>query len=700
MHGFRLEPSASRWLAAIALLCLSCSGFAQHQPIENVIVRGERVLDSVELERTLTPGGVSVVDVNELYERNVLNLADTLRYVPGVWATSSSGDDATYFCIRGSNLNATNYDANGVKLLQDGLPVTTADGNNHNRFVDPLANRAGSIARGANALKYGASTLGGAMNFVSPTARNSDPRQLYLNGGSFGLWQARATLGSQFSNELDGLLTVEARGRDGYRDHSEGARAGAYGNLGWRIGEHVETRFFATWIDSDEELPGALTAAEVDADPDQAGPSALTGNFQLDVDTRRLANKTTFALGDDGSLELGVSYEVQELFHPIVDVRIDFDGPGPMTPTQVFSLLIDTEQKTTGAMARYQKSIGNHNLLVGLNWGATTNEGGNHTHDHAVPTGLSAVVDNRAESIEAFVLDRWEVSSRLTLVYGLQAVQAERDVRNVDAATGVVRNPEADYDHVNPRAGFLYELREGISLFGNVSTLYEPPTNYELEDDARGNSETLDAMEGHVLEIGTRGRQTLNGDNAWNWDVALYYAAIDHEILSRDDPDAPGTSLTVNVDDTIHAGLEALVGGSFVFGPGRLEPLVSFTLNGFSFDGDPDYGDNTLPAAPGYVVHGEVLYRLPNGFFAGPTFDLVDDRYVDFANSHEVGAYQLLGFRAGLNRAAWQAFVEFRNLTDEAYISSFSVVNQYATSSRIFNTGEPRSVYAGLQMRF
>lgn len=692
-----------QWARALllGLLLPAWDGAAsvRDQPVERIVVRGERVLNAIEQDRALTPGGVSIVDSAELYERNVANLADTLRYVPGVWSTSSSGNDATYFSIRGSNLDATNYDANGVKLLQDGLPVTTADGNNHNRFVDPLAARAASIARGANALKYGASTLGGAMDFVSPTARNSDPVQLFLNGGSFGLRQARATLGHEFGDTFDAMVTVEGKERDGYRDHSAGQRYGAYGNFGWRVGDAVETRFFATYVDNDEELPGGLSAAEADEDPDQANPATATGNFQLDVTTRRFANRTSVALASDSSLEFGVSYEVQELYHPIVDVRVDFDGPGPMTPTQVFSLLIDTEQTTAGAMARYRRQMGNHDLLAGLNWGRTGNEGGNYSHDHGVRTGLMTRVDNTAESLEAFVLDRWAATERLTLIYGVQVVQAHREVRNTDAATGALRNPDADYHRVNPRFGATYRIAEGISLFGNLSALYEPPTNFELEDDARGGSATLEAMQGHVLEVGTRGRRNL-GAGYWHWDVALYYAAIDHEILSRDDPDAPGTSLTVNVDDTVHAGLEALIGGSFALAGGRMEPLLSITVNEFSFADDPLYGDNTLPAAPGYAVRGELLYRAANGLFAGPTFDLIDARYVDFANTYEVDSYALLGFRAGLTRANWQAFVELRNLTDRDYLSSFSVVNRYSASDRIFNTGEPRSVYAGLQLRF
>src|SRR5690606_13554440 len=122
-----------------------------------------------------------------------------------------------------------------------------------------------------------------------------------------------------------------------------------------------------------------------------------------------------------------------------------------------------------------------------------------------------------------------------------------------------------------------------------------------------------------VFEIGTRGSQT-RGANVWRWDLALYYAKLSDEILSKDDPDEPGTgnSLALNVDDTVHAGIEALVGASFALdaaGSHRIAPLISATWNHFVFDGDATYGDNDLPAAPEYVVRGELLYRHANGFF-------------------------------------------------------------------------------------
>ncbi len=147
------------------------------QPVTVQSQAEDAVADTrTELQRqqALTPGGVSLVEAEDLGERNVVSIGDMLRYVPGMWTATGSTGDGTFLSSRGSNLDAVAYDGNGVKLMIDGLPVTAADGNNHNSFIDPLTARYAVIARGANAMTYGASTLGGAINFINPTARTTD----------------------------------------------------------------------------------------------------------------------------------------------------------------------------------------------------------------------------------------------------------------------------------------------------------------------------------------------------------------------------------------------------------------------------------------------------------------------------------------------------------------------------------------------
>lgn len=63
-------------------------------------------------------------------------------------------------------------------------------------------------------------------------------------------------------------------------------------------------------------------------------------------------------------------------------------------------------------------------------------------------------------------------------------------------------------------------------------------------------------------------------------------------------------------------------------------------------------------------MRGEVLYRHANGFYIGPAFDLVGERFADFSNTYEVDSYQLLGLRTGWSDKRWEVFAEFRNLRD------------------------------------
>ncbi|HEX7071606.1 MAG TPA: TonB-dependent receptor, partial [Rhodothermales bacterium] len=581
------------------------------------------------------------------------------------------------------------------------LPVTTADGSNHNRVVDPLTAQHATIARGANALKYGASTLGGAISFTSATAFDSPAAAVSLNGGSHGQRLARVTAGRVFDERFDGLIMLESKSWDGYREHNRQERRGVYANAGWQITDTVAARLYATVLQNDQELPGTLSRAQVETNPDRASEQALNGNYQINVDTWRLAAKSAWQVDSDRRFEFGVSVEEQSLFHPIVDrVLVDFDGPGPGRPVEVFSLLIDEDLRDVGTVLRYEHRIGQHDLLAGFNYASDRAEGGNYRNLGGIPNGLTSRIDNSAELFEAFAVDRVQLTGRTTFIIGAQAVSARRDVRTIDAETGSADNPADDYSSINPRVGLIYEPRDGFSLYTSLSRLFEPPTNYELQDNVAGGDATLDAMEGTVIEAGTRGQSDLGPRGTLEWDIAVYYARIENEILSVEDPEAPGTSLATNVDDTVHAGVEGFLAARIPLARDSeqyLEPRLSFTVNEFHFDDDANYGDNRLPAAPRYVLAGEVMWRGARGFHAGPTFELAGRRYADFANRYSVDSYALLGLRAGFSGERWSVYADVRNLLDESYIANHSVRNIAAPGDPILNPGAPLSAYLGIR---
>jgi iron complex outermembrane receptor protein len=438
--------------------------------------------------------------------------------------------------------------------------------------------------------------------------------------------------------------------------------------------------------------------AELDAEPGKANASALGGNFRVDVDSFRLANKTLWELEGERQLELGFSIEEQALFHPIVDrVMVDFDGPGPAPAVEVFSLLVDTDHSDIGSMARYRQRVGAHDLIFGLNFGHNAVDGGNYRNLGGLPNGLTTRIDNRATQLELFAMDRWSLNERLSIVLAAQSVSADRDVRNTDAVTNVLDNPKDSYSQINPRIGIIYAPRDELSIYANASRLFEAPTSYELQDNVAGGDATLDPMSGTVFEVGTRGGGDLGARGSWAWDFSYYYARIDDEILSVEDPTAPGTSLVTNIDATVHSGVEGVLSASIGLGSGRsIEPLVSFTLNDFRFDADPVYGNNRLAAAPDYFVRGELIYRSADGFYAGPTFEFVGRRYADFANTYAIDSHGLLGVRAGWSSGRWTFFADLRNVLDEAYVANHAVRNVAGPDDAILNPGEPASAYFGM----
>ena len=673
----RIRLCATSALAVSMTLSPARSAQPVDPTLDTVVVTAERQRDAIEAERAATPGAVTTLDGEKLNERSVTQLADLMRYVPGVWAESYNGNDDVFYSSRGSNLDATDYDKNGVKFLQDGLPVTTADGNNHNRALDPLGARYVTIAHGANALAYGASTLGGAVDFASPTARTTAPFSASLSGGSFGQWGARATLGG-VSGSLDGLITAETLQRDGYRAHSKEDREDVYANAGWESSEDVSTRFYGTYSDYYAELPRELTPAQYAADPRQGRPDAIAGHHSKKVEAWRLAFKTTMTEIAGGTLEVGASHEEQSLYHPIVSLPF-------------FSLLIDTDHRDSGAMLRYHRSSVTHDLLFGANYGYSTVKGGNYQNLGGKRGALMFTTDNTASALELFALDRWSFAPQWTLVYGTQFTSADRDVEGF----------KGNYDALNPRIGLIRKLDDNSEWFSSVSRTWEAPTTFELTDDADGGATPLAAMHGLVFETGLRGT-AMRASNQFHWEISGYYTALRNEILSIDSPMAPGTSLSKNIDKTTHAGIEALVGATFAIGDGthRIEPLLNMTWNAFHFDSDADYGDNRLPSAPRYFLRGEVLYRNPTGFYAGPTFDWIGSRYVDFANTYSVKSYGLLGARAGFNTDRWEVYAEGRNLTDRNYVATVVVKDRATASMETLFPGAPRSVYFGARYRF
>src|SRR4051812_7594017 len=188
------------------------------------------------------PGGVALVSAEAYRNSTPSNtIKDVLDYVPGVYAQPKWGDD-TRLSIRGSGLSR-NFHLRGVQLYLDGIPINTADGYGDFQEIDPSAYRYVEVYKGANALRFGANALGGAINFVTPSGRDAPITQFGLDLGSFGFARLQASTAGA-NGPWDGFVTASGQRAEGFRDHSNGQAVRGSANLGYQISPDLETRFY------------------------------------------------------------------------------------------------------------------------------------------------------------------------------------------------------------------------------------------------------------------------------------------------------------------------------------------------------------------------------------------------------------------------------------------------------------------------
>ncbi|HEX8899286.1 MAG TPA: TonB-dependent receptor plug domain-containing protein, partial [Chthoniobacterales bacterium] len=198
------------------------------------------------------PGAVAMVEAPQLRETRQANLKDVLQYVPGVYIQPRFGAaDESQISIRGSGLR-DNFHARGVNLLVNGMPYRNADGFTDFESLEMLTTDAIEVYKGGNALRYGGSTLGGAINLDTKTGFSSSPASLFGQGGSFGFYKTQLESGGA-SGKSDYYASYARTGLDGYRQWSANRRDRVNLHGGYKLGDNTDARAFYFYAHVNEE---------------------------------------------------------------------------------------------------------------------------------------------------------------------------------------------------------------------------------------------------------------------------------------------------------------------------------------------------------------------------------------------------------------------------------------------------------------
>lgn len=292
-----------------------------------------------------------------------------------------------------------------------------------------------------------------------------------------------------------------------------------------------------------------------------------------------------------------------------------------------------------------------------------------------------------------------------------------------------------DY-YLAPRVGLLYTFSPGNSVFANVTRSLEAPNSWQLSGGSNAAWDyhlPIDNQDAIAYEIGTRFTQ-----GAFSGRITLYHSDVKNELLTvLIDPAQPALgSTTFNGPDTYKQGVELALNTSlwsengFLSAPpaGKSTKLAfqqALTANQFGYKDENVFAINPtdpngfkqsadeLPGVPRLSYQARLRFDHSSGFFVTGTGTHASSYFADFSNELEVPDYTLFDVSFGYAAPSghWEAFIDIRNITDEAYASSAGpvytpnlvggLVNATATrQTRTFQAGDGRAVYGGVTVRF
>lgn len=634
------------------------------------------------------PGGVEVVPDRAWKGGPAQTIKDMVGWVPGVVTQPKSNID-NRVSIRGSGLTR-NYGNRGINVYMDGIPINTSDGLFDLFEIDPSAYRYVEVFKGANALRFGANSLGGAINFVMPSGRDASALDSRFDAGSFGFVRSQASTGG-VRGPFDWFINGSAQREDGYREHSGGHIMRGNANFGYQFSPDAETRFYVNANSWRQRLPGELTKSVALKAPRSADPAFVLQDQQRNIDSVRVANKSTLRFGAT-TVDFGIFSHQRHVDHPIY-------------------MYLDYDVSDYGGFVRVTDDRivdGFRNRLVA---GANVLNGSMDYREYENPAGatkgpLTFSTMDKAQNYSAYAENSFYVLPDVALIAGTQFMRAVRDRRDrfFDDATVNPFDGQANdsgrrtYNLWSPKVGLLWDVAPTWQVFGNISRSAEVPS-FDVNSFTSPAGMDVDAQTATTYEIGTRGRTP-----DFTWDVSLYRAEIRNELQCLTTaPWAPCT--VVNADRTVHQGVEAGLGvavlKSLFAQEDRVWLNVAYTYSDFRFDGDATFGNNRLPGVPPHYLRAELLYKNPNGFYAGPNVEWMPQQFfADNANTLTVDPYALLNFKIGYDRGSgWSAYLEGRNLFNTRYISATMTAGTATAASALFNPGYGRAIYGGVRYR-
>jgi iron complex outermembrane receptor protein len=659
------------------------------------------------------PLAVTQLKKSEWFGTTGYGLDDALTLVPGVVAQSRYGNQDVRITIRGYGARGAGDRSNagttrGIRILLDGFPETEPDGRTSLDGVDLAAAHDVEVVR-SNASAVWGNAAGGIVS-ISTLPDPEDPRLSFEPmAGSFGL-RRYAARGSTLLGG-SGILGVSfvRSDADGWRAHSASTRSVLNVSILAPVSDKTNLGVYAVGSRSVFRIPGPLTQAEVDADPQQANSLYVARDERRENRVARLG----LTLDHQVSQKVGMS-------------ALLYANPKALQRSERGTFRDFTRYHMGGnGMVRIATPLGagvRGALLVGADY--ALQDGAILFYELTPEAGRGAPRDNKAEGARNAGLflseelsfgtnDRWNVA------VGGRYDDITYDYRNhLDPSL----NARRSFTGVTPKLGVTHRLAPQHSVYASLGGGIEVPAGNETDavppdDTVTALNPLLDPIRSLTFEVGTKQHWVIGTSffRELSYDVALYQTNVKNEIIpyrggrfyfTAGSARRRGAELGVRVATSAGVSVQAAL-------TWNAHRYTEYLVDSVYYDTTKagvyaDYSGNSVVGVPAFTgsfaldVTPAALkpVRLRIGV------ENIGSFYADDANQVTVPSYRVanaslgtdrpvtLGDRLGIN-----AFVTVNNLFDTRYIASAFLNPDVVGGEPVaFEPGFARNVVVGVSL--
>lgn len=632
------------------------------------------------------PRSLSVVDQAALqHAQQQLSLQEPLANIPGIFILNPDNfAQDLRIAIRGFGARSS-FGIRGIKILVDGIPESTPDGQAQVDNLSAGIIREAEILRGPASAFWG-NAAGGIILLQTEEAPLRPFLQARISNGAYGFKQVQVKSGQQYG-KANYLFHFAHNGLDGYRSHSKMRSYLGNAAVRWRPDPQTALNIFMNAAHSPTaQDPGAIDSSTIAENRRQARSRNVTFNSGETVTQEKLA--VTFHSEKNNRRYFLRTF----LRHRDFSNRLPFESGGIVNLNRFHAgggIQVDAQMTLLGRKTNFSAGYD-----IEKQWDERSRfnniEGtkGDKSLDQT-----ETFLNNGLFLQQSFGLSaRWRINA--TIRYDAIRL-AVTDNFLTDGENSGKRNLE----DISQSIGILLEATDQINFYGNISNSFETPALVELSNNPSGEggfNPTLLPQQANNYEIGLKGLWP----GRCRFELALFHITLNDELTPYELAEFPGRVFYRNAGKSQRRGLEASLSTNIGAGL-NLNASYSyarFKYKRFTVDGTSLAG-NHLPGIPTHLANVELFYANANGFSARTILSYTGDFFADNSNNVQNDNYIVGNLRLAYHftRSKWELtpFIGLNNFLNKKY---FSNIRLNAFGGRYFEAAPGFHIFGGIRV--